>query len=112
MNIDYGIIGRNIKLHRKRKGLKQQELAEIIGVTEQHISHIECARTQVSLPVLIKLCNALDADIQWILGSNLQKTPDTTLNEEMEKIFEKATSSQKKQCVEICKIVVGCDGNR
>lgn len=111
MEIDYGIIGENIKLHRKQQGLKQQELAELVGVSEQHISHIECARTQASLPVLIKICNALNADIYWILGSNLQKSPHTALTEEIESILGKASPLQRMQCVEICKIIVGYDKN-
>lgn len=53
MTIDYEEIGQNIKMFRTRKRLKQAELAEMIEVSSQHISHIECGRTKLSLLVLI-----------------------------------------------------------
>lgn len=55
MAIDYKEIGSNIKVCRIRKNLKQAQLAEIVGVSSQHISHIECGRTTVSLPLLISI---------------------------------------------------------
>ena len=41
--IDYQEIGNNIKICRIRCNLKQAELAEMVGVTSQHISHVEIA---------------------------------------------------------------------
>ena len=46
MAIDYKEIGSNIKVCRIRKNLKQAQLAEIVGVSSQHISHIECGKMQ------------------------------------------------------------------
>lgn len=50
MELDYQEIGRNVRRYRLSKGLKQKQLAELIQVSDQHISHIENAHTQVSLP--------------------------------------------------------------
>lgn len=63
MAIDYKEIGSNIKVCRIRKNLKQAQLAEIVGVSSQHISHIECGRTTVSLPLLISIAQALSVDL-------------------------------------------------
>lgn len=41
MDLDYQEIGRNIRRFRQAKGLKQKELAELIQVSDQHVSHIE-----------------------------------------------------------------------
>lgn len=38
MAIDYKEIGSNIKVCRIRKNLKQAQLAEIVGVSSQHLS--------------------------------------------------------------------------
>lgn len=45
MELDYKEIGRNIRRCRKAKGWKQKTLAEKVGLTDQHISHIENAHT-------------------------------------------------------------------
>lgn len=60
MELDYQEIGRNVRRYRLSKGLKQKQLAELIQVSDQHISHIENAHTQVSLPTLIchRQCSA------------------------------------------------------
>lgn len=57
--IDYTLIGRNVKHDRLQNELKQAELAEKNHVTEQYISHIECGRTKLSLPLLVGLSEVL-----------------------------------------------------
>ena len=42
-------LGCLVKTHRKAKGLKQAELAEAVGVSPEHISHIECGTSSASL---------------------------------------------------------------
>ena len=59
MDLDYQEIGKNIRRYRLLQGLKQKELAERIQVSDQHISYIENAHTQVSLPTLIAIANGL-----------------------------------------------------
>lgn len=48
--VDYVEIGQNVKMCRMRKRMKQAELAEMANVSAQHISHIECGITKLSLP--------------------------------------------------------------
>ena len=68
MDLDYQEIGRNIRRFRQAKGLKQKELAELIQVSDQHVSHIENAHTQVSLPTLVAIANVLQTDCNTLLG--------------------------------------------
>ena len=53
--IDYQKIGNNIKICRIRCNLKQAELAEMVGVTSQHISHVERCQTKPSLTLLVDI---------------------------------------------------------
>lgn len=57
---DYYLIGQNIRKFRKAKGLSQESLAEQIGISTTHMSHIETGSTKLSLPVLIKLSQILE----------------------------------------------------
>lgn len=67
MEIDYAEIGRNIREHRRRCGMKQKELAELINVSDQHISHIENGYTKLSLVTLvaIAMCWRWTATPSW-----------------------------------------------
>ncbi|MCL2180229.1 MAG: helix-turn-helix transcriptional regulator [Treponema sp.] len=53
----------NIKALRKKKGISQEELAEIINLSSQSISDIEGRRTWVSDKTLEGLAKAFDVDI-------------------------------------------------
>ena len=53
--IVYQEIGNNIKICRIRCNLKQAELAEMVGVTSQHISHVERCQTKPSLTLLVDI---------------------------------------------------------
>ena len=70
--MDYKEIGRNIRYYRQRAGLKQNRLSDIIDVSPHHVSHIENG-VQLSLPVLVKIANALNVDTDCLLGSNLKE---------------------------------------
>ena len=53
-------IGLNILYYRKEQRLTQAQLAEMVGVTEQHIQRIETAYTSCSLDSLIDIAKALN----------------------------------------------------
>lgn len=104
MIVDYEEIGQNVKMFRARRRLKQAELAELVEVSAQHISHIECGRTKLSLPVLIQLSEALSVDLYDLLGSNIHPRP--ILEMEYTEILTGATQEQRTLCLELCRTVI------
>ena len=107
MELDYKEIGRNIRQNRMKKGLKQKELAEKISMTEQHISHIENAHTQLSLPTLIAIANVLEVDCNTLLGKTQEGAEKAILHEELEDHLREIGSDARKLrlYVEICRLV-------
>ena len=107
MELNYEEIGRNIRRYRLEKGLKQKELAERIRVSDQHMSHIEDASTQLSLPTLIAIANALEVDCNTLLGQVLDKAQGAILRQEMEAILEGTGGDEKKLQlrVELCHLL-------
>ena len=57
-------IGKRISLTRRAKGMTQENLAEKLGVSPKHISHIECGTSSLSLKSLIEFVKYLIA--AWI----------------------------------------------
>lgn len=51
--------GRVIKVHRVKKGLTQEVLAQKADITVTYLSKVENARKEPSLPLLRKLCKLL-----------------------------------------------------
>lgn len=64
--LNYEELGNRIKKYRKGMGLSQEHLAELVGVDPSNISHIERARTKVSLPTLVKIANALQVSLDQL----------------------------------------------
>ena len=68
--IDYFKIGQQIRKYRKAHGLSQEELAEKIGISVTHMSHIETGNTKLSLPVLVDIAHPLEVRTDDLLGEN------------------------------------------
>ena len=99
--IDYQEIGNNIKICRIRCNLKQAELAEMVGVTSQHISHVERCQTKPSLTLLVDISTALRVDLYTLLGSNIPVHPDVSISVEICKHVERCRAGAG-QIVPVC----------
>ena len=78
--MDIEKISNLIKTKRKEKNLTQEELAEIINVTEKAISRWETGRGTPDISLLIPLSNALDLDVLELLsGKEKNKNLDNSL---------------------------------
>ena len=69
--MDYKLLGQRIRAARLAAGLSQEQLAEKVGLTSQHISHTEVASTKISLPSLVKVANALQTSVDKLLSDNV-----------------------------------------
>lgn len=54
--------GQRIKYLRKRKGLSQEKLAEMLGLSTRSLGNIETGRYFMSLPNIEKLIDALEIE--------------------------------------------------
>lgn len=57
--LNYYEIGQRIRQLRKQNQLSQEELAEKVGISTTHMSHIETGNTKLSLPALAALVVSL-----------------------------------------------------
>lgn len=76
-------IGNNLVKLREAKGLKQYELAKLINVSDKTISSYENNRSLPNIEILVLLANALDTNIDTILGLN--KDNANTINDTYKK---------------------------
>lgn len=62
-------IGYNIQYYRKHKGLTQEQLAEMLGISRQHLGAIEAPKLvrAVSLDLLFRIADVLEIDIRLLL---------------------------------------------
>ena len=65
----YTEIGYNVAYYRKHKGLTQEQLAEMLDISRQHIGAIEAPNIvrPVSLDLLFNIADALEIDVRLLL---------------------------------------------
>ena len=70
----YNVIGKNIKKYRKRKGLKQRELAEALYLSDSFIAKLESITHQtISIDTLEDIALVLECDIRDFFDRDVMK---------------------------------------
>lgn len=64
------MIGPRLKRFRKKKGLSQKDLADIIGASQGYLSEVERGEKFLGGEFLFALKQKLDADINWLLSED------------------------------------------
>lgn len=67
MELNYYEIGQRIRRYRKACRLSQEQLAEKAAISPTHMSHIETGSTKLSLPVFVKIADALSIQADFLL---------------------------------------------
>ena len=96
-NIDYKLIGERIKEARRKAGLSQEKLAEMIDVTTVYVSKIERGG-QINLKRL--------SPIEKILNGTTMEN-ENYLNKEFQELLDKCSKDKQRLIYNIAKIVSG-----
>ncbi|OOC58474.1 methyltransferase domain-containing protein [Paenibacillus ihbetae] len=75
-------LARNIAIYRKEKGLTQEELAQILGLSFQAVSKWENAQSMPDIALLPELSRTLEVSIDKLLGYTAQDKRITIYEEE------------------------------
>ena len=71
------IFGDNIKRLRKNKGLKQQEIAELLGIKRNTYSDWENGKTEPKLENVVKIAQIFNTTTDKLLGVDFFRTEGT-----------------------------------
>ena len=99
--MDYYEIGQRIRKIRKARGISQEQLAEKIGISTTHMSHIETANTKLSLPVFVGIAEALEVQTDALLYDE----PRNSITAAAASVSEVMNSCSMKQAQIIAQIV-------
>jgi transcriptional regulator with XRE-family HTH domain len=90
------LFGSRIRELRKSKGLSQEQLAEVIGIDQKHMSRIELGKSYPSLDRLVRIAEALKVSLPDLfeymhLNDEIERT--RSIGEMLKELSE---DSQKK----------------
>lgn len=85
--MDIIAIGGRIKAERKRRGISQEKLAELVNVSPHYIYEIERGMKAMSLETMINIINALEISADYLIFGK-QQCDNTTLYDQLEALSE------------------------
>lgn len=100
--MDYLDIGKRIRQKRLSLNKSQEQLAEAVDISVTHMSHIETGNTKLSLPVLVKIANALSVSTDELLCDNLISSKTVFVNE-IADLLENCDNTQVRIITDIVK---------
>ena len=103
--MDYYAIGQRIRKTRKAHGLSQEQLAERVGISTTHMSHIETGNTKLSLPVLVSLAEELEVSTDDLLLRGSATERESVLAE-LTQLMESCTTQQLKVAMDILRAAI------
>jgi transcriptional regulator with XRE-family HTH domain len=91
-------LGKRIATFRQGRGLTQVQLAETLGVSQQHLLSFEKGRRRVPASALPTLAQALGVSVEVLLGAEAppaKRGPTPKLQKQLEQLSQLPRSKQR-----------------
>ena len=96
---------KNLKALRNKKGISQQQLADVIGVTQQSVNKYENHSVEPDIYTLIKIADYFETTIDYLVGRVSDDGPDENriTHEEKSMIYSfRSLNPDEKQIIRLC----------
>lgn len=103
-NSCYAFLGMRLKKERLKQNITQEKLAELVGCSSAHISHIETGNTILSLRIILKIINQLHISSDALLCDYVDNA-DAYRNEWSD-FLQSCTDKELKLIVDISKTLL------
>lgn len=100
--MNYYEIGQRIRKYRKASNLSQEQLAEKVGISVTHMSHIETGNTKLSLPVLVDIADTLSVQTDAIIYE-IPQSNKTTVTQELADIINSCSTNKLNVIIDVVK---------
>jgi transcriptional regulator with XRE-family HTH domain len=94
-------IALNIKYYRKKAGITQKQLAELVGVTSTAVSNWESGQNSINTEILFKVCEVMNVSLNDIYSA----TPSASLDQQKKTTPEDGLSENKRKLIEFARNV-------
>lgn len=102
INMNYYEIGQRIRKFRKAYNFSQEQLAEKVGISTTHMSHIETGNTKLSLPVFANIANALSVQTDELLY-DVPQINKTIIKHELTEIIDSCSQQDMYILLDVLK---------
>ena len=94
-------LGEKIQISRKKKGMSQEDLANVLNVSRQAVQKWESGVSNPELNKVIELGRVLDVSLDWLLGEKAESQKDLVAEEEPIFVEEEIKPAQEDNKEEV-----------
>lgn len=102
--LEFNVIGQQIKRTRCEKNLTQEYIARMVDVNVSHISNIETGKIGVSLTLLVAIANTLGTTVDYLL-QNEYHAPTSATEKELLNIVKDMDKDKQETLLRIAKVL-------
>jgi transcriptional regulator with XRE-family HTH domain len=99
-------LGARLAEVRRSKNVTQEDLADMLGVSPKHISHVENATSCLSLKNLIKFCTIFDCSLDYLVFGKQNNEALSKLPDEIVKILNTGSAEDIERLIRYLQIYV------
>ena len=92
--IDYKLLGKRIKEKRVQKGKTQEQIGEMLEISNEYVSKLETGSVRISLRRLAEISLILDTPVEYFISGVITEAPAYKANE-LIKTLEDLTPKEK-----------------
>ena len=100
MPLNIYAFGKNVRHYRKKRGLSQNTLSEMIDKSPTYLSYLESGIRSTSLDTLVDLANALNITTDTLLKESLDNT-SVIMSNEFAAVLGDCTDYEQKILLEV-----------
>ena len=89
-------LGEKIQISRKKKGMSQEDLANVLNVSRQAVQKWESGVSNPELNKVIELGRVLDVSLDWLLDEDKMLKEEAVVEEETEDSLEEKESTEEE----------------
>ena len=103
----YKGIGKRIKQSRESLGMSQKMMSDKMGISASYACHLEAGNRNMSLATLIKISNALNISLEYLIFGNkpnneaVSSVMEDKLLKDLRKLFKSEKGEQLRRVVQI-----------
>lgn len=101
------MIGKRIQEIRKKKGLTQEQLSELIDVSPHHLSALERGVYGIKLQTLVNILNCLECSADEVFCDVVHKSSSATINRLSKELEALPLEEQRKILAVVDTMIAG-----
>lgn len=103
MKADYKFIGKRIREERLKLRLTQENLSELVGISDSYLGQIERGEKCLTLDTLLSLANKLGVSVDYLL-KDYTKTNDDNFIDQFKQLINGRSLKEKQMAIDILKV--------